>query len=183
MVLSCWICGSERGGLRKGTMAICWHFCLGEGCPQPLALMSDNLVPYCMSLMFFKLMSSCWSSEGVSLSKSVHGPFKRYCLRCKKFLSSTTLIPTQFYRQKLWRLIFMALELWAWELSVVLGPFIPEISLQTFIHHTWVWDKSVLHLFLSYQCQCGFFFNSIVGFFFNSIVGGLPFSLPYDVTG
>ena len=56
-----------------------------------------------MSLMPFNLLSLCWISEEVSLSKSVHRPFKRNYLLLQKFLYSTASMPTGFYSQKLWR--------------------------------------------------------------------------------
>ena len=102
------------------------------------------------------------------MSMSVCGIFKRNCLGFQKFLSSTALIPTGFYSQNLWRFILLALEPWAGGPGVGLGPFTPEISLQIFICHMWVWDQPILRLHLSYQSQCGFFFNSIIV--------GLPFS-------
>ena len=96
--------------------------------------------------MHFNLLPLHWNSEGVSLNKSVHGPFERNCLGLQKFLSSTVLIPTEFYSQKLWRLIVLALELWAWGPGFGLGPLAPQVSLPIFICHTWVWDQLVLSL-------------------------------------
>ena len=130
--------------------------------------MLDNLVPPHMSLVPFKLLLWCWSSEAVSPSKSVHGPFKRNCLGFQQFLFSTASIPTGFYSQELWRLIFLALEPWTEEPVLDLGPLAPEISLPIFISHILVWDQPVPWLCPSYLSGCGFFFNSIVV--------GLPFS-------
>ena len=72
----------------------CW-FCEAKGqCPL-LALMPDTSVSPCISLVSFKLFvtlvtnQSSWSSEGVSLSKSMCGFFKRDCLGLQKFLPLT----------------------------------------------------------------------------------------------
>ena len=54
-----------------------------------LTLMPDTSVSPFMSLVPFKLLSWCWSSEGVSLSKSMCGFFKRNCLDIQQFILST----------------------------------------------------------------------------------------------
>ena len=108
MAPSCWLC---VGRAQKRKNGLCQHICLGEHCPPALAQMPNNSVPPCMSLMPFNLLLQYWSSEEVSPSESVHGFFKRNCLRLQQFLSSTASIPSCFYSQKLWRLIFLALEL------------------------------------------------------------------------
>ena len=46
--------------------------------------------------------------------------------------SSTDSIPASFRNQKLWGLIFLALEPWAQGHGVGLGPLAPEISLPNF---------------------------------------------------
>ena len=47
-------------------------------------------------------------------------------------VSSTNPVPDGFCIQKLWELIFLALEPWAWGPGVGLGPLAPEISLLNF---------------------------------------------------
>ena len=47
-------------------------------------------------------------------------------------VSSTDSIPAGFYSQKLWGLIFLALEPWAGETSVGLGLLAPKMSLLNF---------------------------------------------------
>ena len=81
-----------------------------------------------MPLVPFEQLPRCWSSERVNLSKSMQRPLKRNCLELKRnfleiqqCLSSTTSIPAGFYRQKLWGLVFLALEPWAWGPVVGLG--------------------------------------------------------------
>ena len=54
-----------------------------------LALMPDTSVPPCVPLVPFKLLPQCWSSEGVSLSKSICGFFKGNCLGLQNFLPLT----------------------------------------------------------------------------------------------
>ena len=67
------VVSSVWGGFRKGT---------------EIALMPDTSVSPSMLLVPFKLLLWCWSSEGVSLIKSMH-VFKRNCLELQKFLPPT----------------------------------------------------------------------------------------------
>ena len=76
-------------------------------------LIPDTLVSPCMPLVPFKLLPLCWSSEGVSLSKSMHESCRKNCLGVHEFLSSTTSIPAGFYSQELWGLLFLAVKPWA----------------------------------------------------------------------
>ena len=48
--------------------------------PPALTPMPDPSIPCCMSLVPFKLLPQCRSSERLRTSKSVCGPFKRNCL-------------------------------------------------------------------------------------------------------
>ena len=75
--------------VRKRDNGLCLPFCLGESCPPALVLMPNTSVPPCMLLVPFKLLLQCWSSEGVSLSKSVCGFFKRNGFGLHKFLPLT----------------------------------------------------------------------------------------------
>ena len=77
-------------------------------------------------------------------------------------VSSTDSIPSGFCSQKLWVLIYLALEPGAGEPGVGLGLLTPEISLLIFIHHILAWDQTVPHFCSSNQSQCDFFFNSIL---------------------
>ena len=43
--------------------------------------------------------------------------------------------PIDFYSQKLWGFIFLALEPWAVQSGLGLGPLTPKVSLSIFIHH------------------------------------------------
>ena len=62
----------------------------------------------------------------MSAGKSECGLFKRNNLRLQQFLSSTVSIPDGFYSQKLWGLVFLALETWAGRARVRLGPLSPD---------------------------------------------------------
>ena len=107
-------------GLERNN-GFCQCFCVGETT---------------MSLMPLNLPHSYCSSEGVSLSKSVYRPFKRNCLGCQKFLSSTASIPTDFYSQKFWRWYYLhGTGTLGWGYDMELGPFTPKISLPIFICH------------------------------------------------
>ena len=68
---------SVLGVLSKGTMTSASTYVWKKAVSLSLALMPDNSVPPLMSLAPFKLLLQSWSSEQVSLSKSVCSPFKR----------------------------------------------------------------------------------------------------------
>ena len=78
------------------------------------------------------------------------------------------------YSQKLWGLIFLALETWARGPGVGLGLLAPEISLPDFIHQRWVWDQPVPRLCISASPTSldgyGLFNFIVVGLLFNSIL-------------
>ena len=98
--------------------------------------MPDASVPPRVPLVPLKLLPWCWSSEGVSLSKSVHGPFKRNCLGLQKFLPLTQYP------------LVLQLEATGTYLpgTGTLGWGAPEIFLQIFIGHMWVWGQPILRL-------------------------------------
>ena len=65
-----------------------------KAAPSPiLALMPDNSVPSHMFVVPFELLSQHWSSEIVTLCKSVHRPFMRDCLGLQ---NSSASIPAGF---------------------------------------------------------------------------------------
>ena len=107
-------------------------FLLRECCPPALILMPDTSLFPCMSLVSFKLLLWFWSSEGVSLMMSLCGFFRRNCLRLQKFLPLTQSLVV--CGQKLWRLIFLALECWAGGLVWVWDFSLPRYLSQIFIH-------------------------------------------------
>ena len=86
MALTCLLC---QGKVQKRENCLCLPFCLGESCPPALALMPDTSVHSCMSLVPFKLLPWFWSTEGMSLSKSMYGFFKRNYLELQKLLLLT----------------------------------------------------------------------------------------------
>ena len=90
MTPACLFCDSVGGGRRKGTMAPAHLSVWEKAVPQLLPLMPDTSFPPYIPLVPFKLPPWCWSSEGVSLNKSVCRFFKRNCLGLQKFL-----LPTQ----------------------------------------------------------------------------------------
>ena len=65
-------------GLSKGTTAFASTFVGEKDAPPTLVPEPENSLPLLMSLITFKLLSQCWSSELVSSGKSMGGPFKRY---------------------------------------------------------------------------------------------------------
>ena len=126
MVPSCQLCGSVAlcGEGSERSNGLNQHLLSGRKLSPALALVLDSSVPPHMSLKPSNLLPPHWSSKGVSPNKSVWGPFKSNCLGFQKFLSSTTSILTGFYSQKLWRIIFLALEPWAGGPGVGLYPLL-----------------------------------------------------------
>ena len=123
----------------------------GEGVAQKRTVASAStpvwekaalqLLPWCWIIQFLPVylwcLSVCCPWAGAQrkwVQVSLHRPFKR---------NSQGL-------QKLWRLIFLALEARAGGPGVWLGPLSPEISLPILICYTWVWDQPV-------QCLCPFY--------------------------
>ena len=96
-----------------------------------LTLISDTSILPCVSLVPFKLLPQCWSSEEVSLNKSVCVLFKKKCLRLQTFLPLPQSPPV-FTARSYGGLIFLTLEPWARWPGMGLGLLIPEISLPNF---------------------------------------------------
>ena len=101
-----------------------------------------------MPLVPFKLLPWCWSSEEVSLSKSVCGFFKWNCSGLQKFFLPTQSLLGFAARgygglsslyPRLWGLV------WGWGSSFLRYPS------QIFILHTLMWDQCVSHLCPSYR--------------------------------
>ena len=146
-MLALWLCW-ER--VQKRDNGLCPPFCLGESCLPALTLMQATSVFPCMSLLPFKLLPLCWSSEGVSLSKSVCGFFKEKYLGLQKFLPPTQS-PLVFAARSYgdlsswhWNPGLGGL-LWGCDSSLLRYPF------QIFIYHMWVWDQPTSHLCPFYQ--------------------------------
>ena len=85
-LLALWLCG---GRVQQRDNGLCWPFCFEESCPPAPVLTPDTSVPPLMPWVPFKLLPQCWSSEGVILSKSICGFFKRNCLGLQEFLPLT----------------------------------------------------------------------------------------------
>ena len=120
----------REGRAQKKDNSLCPSFCLGESCAPAPALMPDTSDPSHMPLVPFKLLPQCWSSEGVSQSKTMCGFFKGNCLGLQKFLPLTQSL-----------LDFAArscgdLSSWHWNPRLGawsgLGLLVPQISLPNF---------------------------------------------------
>ena len=83
MALACRVCGSLGEGSGKGQWPA---FLSGESYLPAFTLMPATSLSPCMP---FKLLPRCWSSEGVSVRKSVRGFLKRNCLGLQKCLPPT----------------------------------------------------------------------------------------------
>ena len=119
------------GRAQKRNSGLCPQVCLGESCPPALVLMPVSSVPPCMSLMPFKLLCWCWSSEGVSLSKSVCGFFERNRLVFQQFLPLTQFMLISVDKS------YGDVSSWHWNPGlgrpvVGLGLLTPKISLLNF---------------------------------------------------
>ena len=96
-----------------------------------LALMPDNSVPSYMSLVPFKLLPSAGAQREQVRVNPFAGPLREIVCNSSSPLSHPASIPTGFYNQELWRLLFLALELCAWEPDVGLGPLVPQRELRS----------------------------------------------------
>ena len=107
MVPACWLCG---GRVQQRNNDLCQHFYLGESCPlssHPVARkFSCSLY---VSGALLELLPKCWSTEGVSPSKSLWGPLKGTPWDTRSLPFPLASIPTGFYSQELWGLLLLAL--------------------------------------------------------------------------
>ena len=156
--------GSVWRRAQKGDNAVAWplEFCLWGSCPQPLAWVPD---PSISSHMPGISPATAWSPEGVSLHRSSvpWGPWKRRLLRIP--VSSTAPIPTGYYSQKLWELIFLTLEPWAGWYGVSGVPYSWGISILSTTVGCGTARSASLRLW-THLDECDFF---------NSLVVGLPY--------
>ena len=92
--------------------------------PPALALMLDNSVPPPMSPVPFK----CCPRAGTQKERVIQcvGPLKGTAWDSSSTPSPSASILTGFYSQKLWGLLFLALESWAGGPSVGQGPLTPQ---------------------------------------------------------
>ena len=102
--------GSVGKGISKGTVASVGTSVWDKVAHPKFTLMPENSVSFCMSLVLFKLLYQSWSTEGLSLNKSVHGPFRRNAWDSSCHSSHSATIPAGFHSQKLWVVLFLALE-------------------------------------------------------------------------
>ena len=149
MVPTCQLCGSWGEASEKGQWPLP-AFLSGRTLSPSSCLDARHISFSLYTTVPFKLLPQSRRSEGVSVSKSMCGFFKRNCLGLLK-LSSTHCIPASFCSQKLWGLTFLAREPWAGDPGVGQGSSLPRYSSRIFIHHTWVWDQPVLRLCASNQ--------------------------------
>ena len=128
---------SVGGGFRKGTMS-------------SAHLMPGTSVSPCMHWC----LSSCYPGAGAQGDKSVKVSPCVASLRgaaWRSRVSSTNSILTGFCNQKLWWLIFLALESWAKGHGVGLWLLAPEVSLLNFYPPHMRWEQPRPHLPPSYQ--------------------------------
>ena len=123
-----------------------------------------------MPLVPFKLLPwLCWSSEWVCLRKFGVDTLRGTARKSSSFFFLTNSNPIGFYSQKLWGLIFLALQPWVGVPSMGLAPPSSQDIPPKFLSTTRVWGPAQSRVPVSptFRDGCGFF---------SSIVGGLPFN-------
>ena len=106
-------CGYVSGRAQKRNNSNCLHFCLGKSCTPALALVPDTSVSPSTLLVPFKVLPLCWSPEVVSLSKCACRSLQEEMTENPQFLPQNQPHPPHWiYSQRLWGLIFLALEPW-----------------------------------------------------------------------
>ena len=118
--------GSVGRGLSKEQWLLPALLSGKKSAPSALALMSDNSVLSHLPLAHFKLQSQHCRSEWVNLNKSEGGTFKRNTGDSRSSLFHSAPVPTGFHSQRLWGLLFLALEPWAGDSGVGLRILTPH---------------------------------------------------------
>ena len=169
------ICKASRTVLARLIESQIWHqlassvALLGNGLEKGqrplLALMPDASVSSSMPVMPFKLLPQCCISQGVSLKRWVHVWAPQDELLQAPAVSSADSVTAGFCSQKLWRLIFLALERWAtapcWDFSPI---FVSTCGCGT--------SRSTSLDTPTSLDGCGFFNSTVVRIPFNSISDG-----------
>ena len=165
------LCGYVRGGFRNGTVASARLSVWKRVFPQ--------LLPWCQTPQFISVCHWCLSSCCPSAGAPNEWVWLSLCVGCLKRTawdsrsSSTDSIRADLCSQKLWRIIFLALEPWAGWHGVGLGLLVPKISLPNFVwtyrYRTSLFCISVPPTILD---RCGFFNSIVVRLPFNSVSDG-----------
>ena len=161
------LCGSVLDRAEKRYNGYCLQFCLGESCPPALILMPDTSLPPHIPLMPLKMLPQCWSPEIVSLSKSTCRATQEEMPENPGVSFNST--PTGFYSQKLWGIIFLALNPGLCCLMCGWHPLLPRYSSITYSPHMGLRlaCSASLHLHPSVPSICldeyGFFNSLVVG--------------------
>ena len=146
---------SVGGGLRKGAMASASTSVWEKVASLALILVPNNSVPPHVSLAPFKLLPQCWSSEGVSLSKSMCGPFKN-CLRLQNPSISLSHNPWCFLQPKVMGsslhgtgTLGLGGLVWGWDPSIFEGHLCSQaIPPDFYVSHMGVWPVCLASLSL-----------------------------------
>ena len=115
-----------------------------------------------VSLAFYELLSPCWSSDQVSLSVSgsVHGPFKRNAWAssspCSQPQSPLICMPRGYRDLSHWNPGLGSL-LGGQDASLLRGASAAETALSVLPSLTWLWDPPVPCLRPCYRSPHGFF--------------------------
>ena len=147
MAPACWPCGRRA---QKKNSGFCLPFCLGESCPPALAFMPETSVPPYMPLMPFKLLSWCWSSEGVWLSSLCVASLRGTAWDSRSFFH--LLDPCWFLQSEgMGTYLPSTLTMgWGADMGLVLLS-LSRYPSQIFIYHMRVWDQAIPCFCPSYQ--------------------------------
>ena len=153
MASACQLFVGRQGVSQKRNNGFCQHFVWQKAAlhslrplSPALPLIPDNFVFPSMSLMLSKL-PQCWNSEGVSQSKSVHGPYKRNCLGHQKPSISFSHNPCWVLWPEVMGISLSDTGTLGWGPGVGLEPLAPLVETpqpiyhsQFSIYHTCMWD-------------------------------------------
>ena len=139
------VCQADGASDMAPAYWLCWGRGSAKGQWPLLTPMPGTSVSPCIALVDFKLPPWCWSSEGMSLNRCMGFPEGQ--LRAPA-ASSTNSILVGFCSQKLWGLVFLALESGLGALVCVWNSLL--LRYLSRLLSTWVLDQPILHSHPSY---------------------------------
>lgn len=123
-----WVCKPSEGELNTGTMPFSSTSFLENAASPALAPKPGSSVPPHVSLMAFKQLPKSWSSKQVILSMNqfMCRSFTKKIFDSLSLPSYSATISANLYRQNLWGIFFLTLELWVGDSGVRPGPLAPS---------------------------------------------------------
>ena len=128
MAPACQLCGSVQEGSEKGQWPLSAFTSVRKlSCSSCLDVRHFSSSPYATGA--FQVSTWCWSSEGVSLHKSLCGFFKRNELLVTPAVSSTNSVPAGFFQAGIMGTYLPGTGTLGWGPGVGLRLLASEISL------------------------------------------------------